>query len=128
MPLTAVAAVNVNIAEALNEAEVISASWARETCSFLTTAQKYEVGKRAAEHSVTTTIRYYGKYIYQSRFGTEGKHPACIDLRMLTENAASSFTRKFCSVNGSTPNVFILVVSPHHTRHCKRVHHFYPGT
>jgi len=61
VPLTAVAAVSVNIAEALNEAKVISASWAHETYSFLTAAQKYEVEKRAAEHGVTTTIRYYGK-------------------------------------------------------------------
>ena len=61
VPLTAVAAVSVNIAKALNEAEVISASWAHETYSFLTAAQKYEVGKRAAEHGVTTTIHYYGK-------------------------------------------------------------------
>ena len=61
VPLTAVAAVNVNIAEALNEAKVISASWAHKTYSFLTTAQKDEVGKREAEHGVTTTICYYGK-------------------------------------------------------------------
>ena len=61
VPLIAVAAVNVNIDKALNEAEVISASWAHETYSFLTAAQKYEIGKREAEHGVTTTIRYYGK-------------------------------------------------------------------
>ena len=29
--------------------------------------------------------------------------------------AGFSFTRKFCSVIGSTPNVFIFMVSPHHT-------------
>ena len=55
VPPTAIAAANVKVAEALNDAEVKkSASRARGTYSFLTSAQKYEVGKRAAEHSVTT--------------------------------------------------------------------------
>ena len=33
----------------------------KRSYSFLTAAQKYEVGKREAEHGVATTIRYYGK-------------------------------------------------------------------
>ena len=62
VPPTAIAAANVKVAEALNDAEVKkSASRARGTYSFLTSAQKYEVGKRAAEHGITATIRYYGK-------------------------------------------------------------------
>ena len=64
LPSTAIAAANVKVTDALNEAEVKkSASRTRGTYSFLTSAQKYEVGKRAAEHGVTATIRYYGKSI-----------------------------------------------------------------
>ena len=59
VPPTAIAAANIKVTEALNEAEVRqSASRSRGTYSFLTPAQKYKVGKRAAEHGVTATIRY----------------------------------------------------------------------
>ena len=62
MPPTAIAVANVKVTEAINEAEVKkSGSRTRGTFSFRTSEQKYEVGKRAAEHGVTATIRYCGK-------------------------------------------------------------------
>ena len=61
VPPTAIVAANVKVNEALNEAELKkSASRARGTYSFLTPAQKYEVGKRAAEYGVAATICHYG--------------------------------------------------------------------
>ena len=71
LPPTAIAAANIKVSEALNEAEVKkSASMACGTYLFLTSAQKYEIGKRAAKHGVIATICYYAKI---SRFGTERK-------------------------------------------------------
>ena len=62
VPPTAIAAANVKVVEALDEAdEKKSLSRTRGKYSFTTPAQKYEVGKRAAEHGVTATIRYYAK-------------------------------------------------------------------
>ena len=62
VPPTAIASANAKVVEAIEEAEVRkSASRARGNYSFLTPAQKYEVGKRAAEYGVTATIRHYGK-------------------------------------------------------------------
>ena len=57
VPPTAIVAANTKV----NEAELKkSASRAHGTYSFLTPAQKYEVGKRAAEYGITATIRHYG--------------------------------------------------------------------
>ena len=65
VPPTAIVVVNMKVNEALNEAELKkSASRARGTYSNLTSARKYEVGKRAAEYGVTATILHYGiKYV-----------------------------------------------------------------
>ena len=61
VPPTAIVAVNMKVNEALNEAELKkSASRARGTYSNLTSAQKYEVGKRAPEYGITATILHYG--------------------------------------------------------------------
>ena len=64
MPPTAIVAANVKVNEALNEVELkrkaSALSKARGTYSFLTPAQKYKVGKRAAEYGVTATILHYG--------------------------------------------------------------------
>ena len=60
VPSTAIAAANGKVTEAINEAKVKKrASRARGTYSFLTPAQKYKVGKRAAEYGVTAIIRHY---------------------------------------------------------------------
>jgi len=56
IPAKAIELVNVKDMEATK---------ARRGCSpylYLTPGQQYEVGKRAAEHGVTATLRYYDKY------------------------------------------------------------------
>ena len=56
---TAIVAANAKVNEALNEAELKkSASRARGMYSFLTPAQKCEVGRRAAEYGITATIHH----------------------------------------------------------------------
>ena len=60
VPPTAIAAANAKVTDAINKAEVKKrASRARGTYSFLTPAQKYKVGKRAAKHGITATICHY---------------------------------------------------------------------
>ena len=61
VPPAAIAAANAKVVESIDEAEVKKkASSTHGNYSFLTPAQKYEVGKRAAEYGVTATTRHYG--------------------------------------------------------------------
>ena len=61
VPPAAIAAANAKVVEAINEAEVKKrASRANGNHSFITLAQKYQVGKRAAEYGITATICHYG--------------------------------------------------------------------
>ena len=60
VPPATIAAANAKVVEAINEAKVKKrASRTCENYSFLTLAQKYEVGKRAAEYGATATICHY---------------------------------------------------------------------
>ena len=57
---TVLPAAIVAVSVKFNEADLKKiASRARGMYSFLMPAQKYEVGKRAAEYGVTATIRHY---------------------------------------------------------------------
>ena len=58
IPLTAIASANAKVLEALEEGEEVKKK-PRGPYSSLTPAQKYEIGKRAAEHGVTASIRFY---------------------------------------------------------------------
>ena len=56
VPPTAIAAANAKVTEVIDEAKVKKrADRTHETYSFLTSAQKYEVGKRAAEFGIIAT-------------------------------------------------------------------------
>ena len=56
----AISAANKNVIKALNDAQERKKR-SREPYLSLTSAQKYEIGKRAAEHGVTSSIRYFAK-------------------------------------------------------------------
>ena len=56
MPSTAIAAANSSIKKEMKPEQS-----ARSSYLILTPVQRYQVGKRAAEHDVTSTIRYYAQ-------------------------------------------------------------------
>ena len=60
IPSTAIASANVKVLEALKCGEE-KKKRPRGPYLSLTPSQKYEIGKRAAEHGVTASIRYYNK-------------------------------------------------------------------
>ena len=67
IPSTAIAAANVKVEKALEEDKVKRSESRRgprgKPYLFVTGTQRFEVGKRAAEHGVTATLRHYkGKY------------------------------------------------------------------
>ena len=60
-PLTVIASANVKVLATLEDGEEMKKKVNRGPYSSLTPAQKYEIGKRAAEHGVTASIRFYKK-------------------------------------------------------------------
>lgn len=60
IPVTAIASANVKVLEALQGNEE-KKKRSRGLYLSLTPAQKYEIGKRAAEHGVTASIWYFNK-------------------------------------------------------------------
>ena len=61
LPSTAIASANVKVLAALEDGEEMKKKVSRGPYLSLTPAQKYEIGKRAAEHGVTASIRLYKK-------------------------------------------------------------------
>ena len=58
--LSAISIANKNVIKTLNDAQERKKRTCRPYLS-LTPAQKYEIGKRAAEHGITASIRYFTK-------------------------------------------------------------------
>ena len=65
VPSTAIATANAKMEKALEEDKVDRSKSQRgprgKPYLFLTRTQKFEIGKRAAEHGVTATMRYYNE-------------------------------------------------------------------
>ena len=60
VPSSAISAANKNVIKALNDAQERKKR-TRGPYLSLTPAQKYEIGKRAAKHGVTASIRHFAK-------------------------------------------------------------------
>ena len=97
----------------------------KRSYSFLTAAQKYEVGKREAEHGVTTTIRYYGKVAISPDLVR--KESGMRRFKNAYRESSKLFHKEVLLRQWEHSKHLYIRGIPHHTWHCKRVHHFTPA-
>ena len=92
--------------------------------SFLTAPQKDKVGKREAEHGVTTTIRYYGKVAISPDLAR--KESIMRRFKNAYRERSKLFHKEVLLRQWEHSKHLYIRGIPHHTWHCKCVHNILP--